>query len=101
MASTISTRHQVHAVVEEVIFAQGGVAAGFDGQRAVDALAVEAHGLVDDVAVAALKAVMHAAPFGDETAPAREEVTESVTMVAPGASYPAEWRRSARSGGCG
>ena len=59
-------RDQIHAVVQEVVLPQRRVAAGFDGQRAVDALLVQADGLVDHVAVAALEAVVGAAPFGDE-----------------------------------
>ena len=59
-------RDKIHAVIKEVILAQGGVSARFNRQRAGNALFVQADGLVDDVAVAALVAVMFAAPVVDE-----------------------------------
>jgi len=57
---------QVSAVVQEVVFLQGAVAGGLDGQLAVLAGGVQTDGLVDDVAIAALEAVMDTAPLGDE-----------------------------------
>ena len=59
-------RDEIHAVIKEVILAQGGVTARFNRQRAGNALFVQADGFVDDVAVAALVAVMLTAPVVDE-----------------------------------
>ena len=42
------------------------MAAGFDGQGAVDPGFVETHRFIDHIAVAPLEAVMHTAPFHDE-----------------------------------
>ena len=58
--------HQIHAVIQEVVLLQGRVAAGLDGERAGRAFLVQADRLVDDVAVAALEAVVLAAPGADE-----------------------------------
>lgn len=56
-------RHQVRPVVQEVVFLQRAVARGLHGQLGVLSQTVEADGLIDDVAVTPLEAMVDSA-FG-------------------------------------
>ena len=56
--------HQVGAVIQKMVLPHGGMAAGLNGQGAVHPFLVQAQGLVDDVLVSPLKAVVFPAQGG-------------------------------------
>ena len=59
-------RDEIRPVVEKVVFLERRMAGGLNGKLAVAPLGVEPERLIDDVAVAAAEAAVHAAVRGDK-----------------------------------
>lgn len=76
---------EIRAIVKEIILLERGVAGGLNGELAVLPRGVEPQRLVDDVAVAAAEAAVHAAVRGDKLRKP-VDVMESVTIAVPGCS---------------
>ena len=53
-------RDEIHTIIQKMVFPQGGMAAGFDREWAVNPLLIESDRLIDHIPVASFEPVVNA-----------------------------------------